>query len=243
MLPASMVATELHVPLGMTSDQFVAEAGRRLQWNKDSGKKVLIIDDSVAKGGSMAKARAQVTKLMEDGIIQEAVYAAVYVSRRSTGRVDIYGSIMGAPRIFEWNLFNSGIARKSMFDMDGVICCEPGAYDDDGPKYRQAIANARPLHIPAVKIRAICTGRIERWRKVTETWLKRHGVKYGDLIMNPAATAVVRRKKNNVPEIKGLHYKSSKAVLFIESSRRQAARIAKISGKSVLSLEDRKIYK
>ncbi len=77
---------------------------------------------------------------------------------------------------------------------------------------------------------AIVTGRLERFRPQTEAWLRRHGVEYGSLVMNPGD-----RKH---AEFKADAYRSLGGALgFVESSRQQAAEIHERTGRPVLSVE------
>jgi uncharacterized HAD superfamily protein len=129
-----------------------------------------------------------------------------------------------------------------MFDMDGVICTEPAAFDDDGPEYQNALKNAAPLHTPSVEIHTICTNRLEKWRRITEDWLTQYGVRFKNLVMQQYPTAARRRQKSHPGKYKGEHFKKSGCTVFIESSAAQSAVIAKVAGKPAISLEDRRVY-
>jgi len=240
MLPASMLATEMHLLLGMASETPEVAGGRRLR-KIAIGAHTLVIDDSVSTGRAMQKAKDAVAVAQAHGTIKRATFACIYLSKGSENHVDKFARHLQTPRIFEWNLFNSGIARRSMFDMDGVLCLDPPE-DDDGVKYKAYITSAPPLHLPKYPIQAICTNRLCKWRTHTETWLNQHGITYKQLIMRPEATAKERRKARNPGEYKGYHFRRSEAAYFIESSRIQAPIIAQVSGKPVICLQDRKVY-
>ncbi len=49
--------------------------------------------------------------------------------------------------------------------------------------YMRFLENAKPLWIPNRKLGWIVTSRLEKYRTVTEKWLKDHSVEYGHLFM------------------------------------------------------------
>jgi uncharacterized HAD superfamily protein len=244
MIPATMLATEMHVPLGATGSDTVY-GGSRIEGapcrkiNDLGPGTVVIIDDSVNGGRTMAAARKRSAELIRRHNI---ICASVYIRRRSNAPVDFYGRSIRGARLFEWNLFNHRHLSRAMVDMDGVLCRDPRVTDDDSEGYQRALDHAFPLHVPSVPVRAIVTCRLERWRTVTQRWLEINGIRYGQLIMSPCRTAAQRRKAGDYGGYKAKHYIRSNARLFIESSDRQARRIAAVSGRPVLSLESKVIY-
>ena len=59
-------------------------------------------------------------------------------------------------------------------DFDGVLCRDPTEEEnDDGDKYRYFIANVEPIFKPSVEIGWIVTSRLEKYRDLTENWLKK----------------------------------------------------------------------
>jgi uncharacterized HAD superfamily protein len=130
----------------------------------------------------------------------------------------------------------------AMLDIDGVLCVDSPVFDNDGPEYVAAIENAVPLHLPRVPVGALISCRLERWREQTESWLKRHGVKYGRLILSSYPTAADRRRQCNYGRYKGEQYRDCGATLFIESSSDQAPEIARVSGKPVICLGDKGVH-
>ena len=128
---------------------------------------------------------------------------------------------------------------KTCFDLDGVLCKDPvGGFIDD-KEYIDWIMTAELLAVPRVEIFAIITGRLEKYRKPTEIWLKRHGFIYKYLLMKPDFLEGVEKtplfKANNY-----LFYKESG--LFIESSKWQAEKIYNYSKKPVFCIENYKLY-
>lgn len=237
MLPATMIATELGLPLGVAGGDFIG-GGVRLTGSFSQkadrpleGSRILLVDDTVNTGGSMRSSQAA-TGLP---CITCSVYAA------SEGTVDFYGSILPFPRVFSWNLFHHVVLDETLVDMDGVLCLDPIPFDDDGYAYQNALINTVPLHRPK-KVRGIVTNRIERWRGITEDWLAAHHISYEFLVMRPHATAALRRLDVSPGAYKATVYADSGATLFIESSDTQAAEIAQLSKKPVISVESYRLF-
>jgi uncharacterized HAD superfamily protein len=198
------------------------------------------VDDSVYEGKAFTKAEIEIRKVYPEA---EIIKLCLYLNPESDYHVDMHVKKIEIPRMFEWNLFNSAKLNTTITDMDGVLCTDPEVFDDDGIAYQEALKNAKPLHLPGRPVHAICTNRLERWREITEEWLKRHGVKYGVLHMTQFPTADERRKNSSPARYKGAIYKKDAgAKFFIESSKVQSAGIARVSGKMVICLEEKKIY-
>jgi uncharacterized HAD superfamily protein len=141
---------------------------------------------------------------------------------------------VSTPRYFQWNIFNHTTLNKACFDIDGVLCVDPtDAQNDDGPKYRQFLLNAEPLYIPGTKLGTLVTSRLEKYRKETETWLRKHQIQYQELVMLDLPSAEARQKANNHSKHKAGHYSSSNYVLFVESDLRQAVEINRLTKKPV----------
>lgn len=233
-LPASIIATAIGAKLGIAGETPSIGARSLLMQQNKSG--VLLVDDSIYGGGALYRGLA----LMKGTPCTTCV---VYASEKSKDKVDIYGMVLEGPRMFEWNFNGIKATEDYMFDMDGVICTDPAVFDDDGSSYRNEIINGvKSLYLPQVKIYGICTNRIERWRPETEAWLDRHGVSYEKLIMQPYTTAVERRKNSDPATYKAEHYFNSKATVFVESHKAQALKIAQLSMKPVLCIENMILY-
>lgn len=156
--------------------------------------------------------------------------------------VDYYVEVVPSPRYFQWNIMNHMILKKACFDIDGVLCVDPTVEEnDDGPRYRKFLLNAKPLFIPGAEIGALVTSRLEKYRAETEQWLARNGVKYGKLVMLDLPDMAARRKANCHARFKAEEYKKSEYVLFVESNPVQAAEINGITHKPVLCTADFKM--
>jgi uncharacterized HAD superfamily protein len=136
-------------------------------------------------------------------------------------------------------VLNHTILEKSCFDIDGVLCVDPSSeQNDDGPKYREFILNAKPLFIPGATIGALVTSRLEKYRPETEEWLKKNNIRYKELYMLDLPDMAARQKANSHGSFKASVYKSNAFKLFVESEPRQAAEINRLTGKPVLCTLD-----
>jgi hypothetical protein len=84
--------------------------------------------------------------------------------------------------------------------------------------------------------------RLEKYRKITEEWLTANGVDFGRLAMSPCSSPDERRSSCDYGEHKGRLFADSPMKFFIESSAVQAPRIAAVSGKPVICIENQKVY-
>lgn len=213
-----------------------------------SGRKdrVLVIDDTVNTGAAMARARERLKHLSGQ---YDILYACIY-ARGAYARqlVDIWLEEIYIPGerwyLYEWNILHhqSHRTRQMMWDIDGVMCQDPPP-ERDTEAYEAYLEDAVPMVIPTTPVGAVVTYRLEKYRDVTAQWLHRYGILYNDLVMFNAATREERAAKSFPGRYKAHVYKKSEwAMLFVESSRDQAVRIAELSGKPVYCYEDGKMY-
>lgn len=237
MIPASIIATAIGTKLGTLGEStYFGERERNVVLPK--GKKILIVDDSIHTGKAMQKA----LELLQ---LDKSQYytCVIYAHSKSAHLIDFYAKTLDKGRIFQWNFSGIGATKNFCWDLDGVICTDPKVYDDDGEKYRlEIVEGVKPLILPQVKIKAIITNRIERWRNETETWLKQYGVQYEHLIMQPYSTAVERRLKSTSEEFKANNFLSLKGSIFIESHDKIAEKIHILTNHPVLSIESMKLF-
>ena len=196
-------------------------------------KNVLIVDDSILSGNAYTKAKDLIKKSNLDKSYN-ITYAAIYYKDDDYKKfIDIALEKVPGPRIFQWNYLNHTFLQDAAFDIDGVLCQDPLPQEnDDGPRYKNFLLNAKPLFIPQRKIPYIITSRLEKYRPETEQWLHTNNVKYDNLIMLSGYTAEERRKLSLHAKFKAEQYKKLKDIqLFIESDRKQAEDIAKLTGK------------
>ena len=240
MLPANLIALYLSKPftdIHSFRNGHIYKAGERGQFiDVKEFKKILIVDDSIASGSAMNKAKELVKEVSNDFDVS---FCAVYVVPGKENMVDYFFESVPLPRYFQWNILNHTVLEKSCFDIDGVLCVDPiDEQNDDGPLYTDFILNAAPLYIPKSKIGTLVTSRLEKYRKETEIWLEKNGVKYNKLIMLDLPDMRARQKANSHGQHKANTYKLSEYNLFFESSLHQALEINKITGKPVFCTEN-----
>ncbi len=239
LIPGTMIATMRNLPF-FDLDGFVfsfnARKGQRRQVGSliTEKQRVLIVDDSINTGNELRRTAERVSGLSE---IAEFTFCGIYGNQKKPKNTPphVVLEVVPQPRIFQWNYRNHIVAENACFDLDGVLCIDPTLeQNDDGPLYREFIRTAAPLYIPAKRISAIVTSRLERYRAETEDWLKENGVKYSELIMLDLPDAETRRKLGVHAAYKAEVYGKRSEILFIESNRDQAAEIARLTDKPVL---------
>lgn len=240
MLPANLIALYLSKPftdIHSFRNGHIYKSGERGQFiDVKEFKKILIVDDSIASGSAMIKAKDLVSEVSSDF---EISYCAIYVVPGKEKLVDYYFEAVPLPRYFQWNILNHTDLEKACFDIDGVLCVDPKVeQNDDGPKYIDFILNAEPLYIPRSNIGTLVTSRLEKYRSETEMWLAKNNVKYKNLVMLDLPDMYARQKANNHAIHKANTYKMSEYKLFIESSLSQAFEINRITGKPVFCTEN-----
>jgi len=243
LLAANLLALYLNLPLtdveGLCKGRILA-TGRRFDEkrvpdfsNKDL--KVLVVDDSVNSGSQMEKVKKQIESAK---LPYQIYYAAVYASPRGHRYVDYWYEIVDTPRCFEWNIMHHNILTNSCVDIDGVLCRDPTPEEnDDGERYREFLVNVKPLVVPTKPIGWLVTCRLEKYRELTEMWLKKHGIQYNYLIMMNLPNKETRVASGGHARFKAEIYKSVNASLFIESSYEQAQEIVRLTGKPVFCVE------
>ncbi len=198
-------------------------------------RNVLVVDDSVATGKQIAKAKAAIS---EAGLPHRVRYGAVYIDTNKESLVDFYAEKLSMPRVFEWNVMHHNTLDRSCVDMDGVLCVDPkSGENDDSSLYLAFLNDASPLLAPKGRIGWIVTSRIEKYRAQTEDWLARHGITYGELVMLDYPDGATRLRLKIHSAYKADVYRQVGAQLFIESSVKQAFEIANLALKPVLCID------
>jgi uncharacterized HAD superfamily protein/hypoxanthine phosphoribosyltransferase len=248
MLAASIISLYLNLPL---TDVEAFESGRILKpgntkhrdhWIRkvEEARVVLVVDDSVLTGKSIEEIKNRLSKLDS---VYNMVYYAVYVTHESAKCVDLFCSICDYPRMFEWNCLHHPQLNKVCIDMDGILCeyAPVDRYNDE--KYREDILSTAALIVPTFTIGLIITSRHEKYRKETEIWLKKNGIKYSRLLMNNHAKNDDKNLVENVGFYMGIEYKKyNEIALFIENDDYHAREISRISGKGVFCLGSHMYY-
>lgn len=203
-------------------------------------RRILVLDDSIFRGDAMRQARERVAAA---GLQAEILFAAVYGSEASHPEADFVFEQVAHPRIFQWNFMHHIVLEQACVDIDGVLCLDPTEQqNDDGEAYRRFLSEAVPLHTTSRRIGWLVTSRLEKYRELTEAWLKRQGIEYGELVMLDLPSKEERQRLGAHGRFKAEFYRNSDSALFIESEEGQAETIARLSGKPVLCVETHQIH-
>jgi uncharacterized HAD superfamily protein/orotate phosphoribosyltransferase-like protein len=257
MIPASIIASLLHLPLYEVSKKSgFRQVGNGIRGTNDFGDKpdgpLLIVDDTIYSGFAIASARNSL-------VDRNALTAVVYSRPAQASLVDYHAEILPSPHLLEWNIFNSGMTNGSIInpsfrggiatDLDGVLCeecpvdCDGNDTPEQDEKYRQWIINAGRLRSASLfPIPLIVSFRLEKFRAETEDWLRRNRIMFDKLVMHPAQTFAERNANWNVASHKGTEYMNSACNLFVESSDLEAQEIFAHTKRPVLSIEKEIIY-
>lgn len=235
MLPATQIATILHLPLlSVCRERGLVDVGHgmRLEKSELRGGSVLVVDDSVYGGVALWGARAALRQHHPD---IRPLFAALYPRPEATGSLDFYVRPVGEPHLFEWNLYNCNQTQQFAFDFDGVFCHDWPGGDEEGEEYQEFLRTAKPRWIPRRRaVPLIVTARLERHRAATIDWLRRHQVRFEQLVMGPWSSADERCRGYDPGKYKGQTYADSSCTLFVESDERQAEAIFRHTNRPVL---------
>ncbi|MGP4789295.1 phosphoribosyltransferase family protein [Psychrobacter sp. 1Y11] len=202
-------------------------------------QKILLVDDSIVTGKAMQLALARIPNNIKESITT----CAIYSDKKNKPDIDIYLEYVKRPRVFEWNIFHARLMKNACLDIDGVLCIDPTEDEnDDGDNYIHFMLNAKPLHIPSTKIKALVTSRLEKYRPQTEQWLNAHNIQYDELIMLDLPSKKERQKLGLHAEHKAAYYKKSGLDLFVESAPTQALAIMTATGKPVFCTDNNQMY-
>lgn len=249
MLPATIIALLLNKPLldinlvNKNKHNVFNNMSRRVNdydYNLDSYKKILVVEDSCNTGESIAKAKNSLIDYCDK---IEILYCCIYATEHSKHYVDIFFEEVNIPRFFEWNILNHSALKYACCDLDGVLCVDPTAEEnDDGENYKRFLLNARPLFIPKTKIKYIVTSRLEKYRNETEIWLKKNGVMYDELIMLNLNSKEERIRLKMHSKFKIEIYRKLDAIIFLESDLKQALEIYNATNKDVYCVGSNEYY-
>jgi len=250
-LLAALMLSELIGKRCTDIDTFVE--GREMSWGErqklhgtETTRKVLILDDTVYSGRSMTAAREKLKPLVGK---YEFVFGCIYTDgKHAKEYVNIFFEDMlltGERKfLYEWNVLGQRekYALNGMWDIDGLLCKNPPD-DRNSEEYEAYLPNAIPMVIPRMRIGALVTYRLEKYRSVTEAWLKAYGINYGELFMFPAPDRKVRKRSASPEQYKAEIYgRASWAKIFYESDEKQAVRIHEMCGKPVFCYENGQMY-
>lgn len=242
MVPAYMIGQDLNISV-CTFDELVNNSktsrgnrilnSRELKTTHDA-KRILVVEDAFGGGQRFMEKIASLPTKIRKKVTTLAIYSATV-----SPAVDIYFEHVPYPRVFEWNILHHDIyTSQACYDMDGVLCEDPTPeQNDDGVRYMKFIKNSRPKYVPTYTIKTIITSRLEKYRKPTETWLKKNGIKYENLLMLDGYTAEERVRSGIHGKFKAQEYAKDVYSLFVESNFNQALEINQLTGKPVYCIE------
>lgn len=231
MIPASAIATHLHLPLFTLRDS-IEPVGNGWRLSDSPGMRgdgpLLVVDDTAMAGNSCGRVREAWPQI---GGGRKMIYAAIYstpASEHKNGPMpDVYGQLLNPPHFLEWNFFNSGYARRTAFDFDGI-------FTEDGTNRPQYLPRKAPVAL-------VVTGRLEKDRAASEAWLQQHQVVVHKMIMYQG-TAEDRDAPGELPRYKAQHFVESGLDWFVESDPEQAKQIAVIAKKPVICPAAKTVY-
>ncbi len=234
-----VVDLETFLANGVAGHGITREVGQPVL-SPQAARHILLIDDSLTSGGSMRSSLERVRASAYSGKVTTCV-AINHPARRDA--VDLFFAEMPQPRIFEWNAFHHPAVSTACFDLDGVLCVDPiDADNDDGIRYREFLRSAQPLFRPTRPLGHIVSARLEKYRALTEEWLVRNGVQYGQLHLIDLPNQAERRRLRAHGSHKARVYRETGASLFYESDLTQAREIAQLSDKPVLCTADMALH-
>jgi len=250
LLAGTLIALSKNIPLidldgfvsNRTSDCGFAAKGVLPALPPQEAKHVLVVDDSIYRGDSMALARELLGDSSKD---RQVTYCAVYANPRSHHMVDIHFELLESPGCQEWNFLHRDKAADFCLEMDGVLCEAPsGDRVRNLDEYRRFCSSARMLFQPSYRVGWIVTARPESVRKETELWLEANGIKYQGLYMAPGyEPSTGQQACKEIVRFKSSIYASKRrSLLFVEGDSTNAKAIAALSGKTVLSFGEQNLY-
>jgi uncharacterized HAD superfamily protein/hypoxanthine phosphoribosyltransferase len=248
LLAANLLSLVSNIPLtdldsfleGRTYSSGITKRTARLDRTLGDMRRILVLDDSVSSGDALRAARARIAA---SGMKGEFLFAAVYGVDATHPEADMVFEKVALPRIFQWNFMHHIMLEQACVDIDGVLCLDPSDQEnDDGEAYRRFLSEALPLHTTSRRIGWLVTSRLEKYRDLTEAWLKNQGIQYGELVMLDLPSAEERRRQGAHGSFKAEFYRKAQSTLFIESEEGQAEVIARLSGKPVLCVETHQIH-
>lgn len=232
MIPASVIATHLHLPLYTFEGNRLLRtsvSGSRGAGVRGPGGPLAVVDDTTFSGRAIRKMRL----LMKD---QNAVFCAVYANSlrpAATQALDYYAKILPAPHLLAWNWANNGpLAGKwadvpaygagIAIDLDGIVVHDEHSGGKQGTPFMVPRMHECPL---------IVTGRSESHRIPTEAFLRGLGVRWTRLEMRPKN---IELTPDTAAKHKARHFGPSKCGLFVESCPDQARMIHHLTKKPVI---------
>lgn len=226
---ATMAASKMGKQL-VTPDSFIKKKDIKGEDIELKFNRILLVDDAITRGNTIMKAKADIQYEYPN---LEIILASPFVSP------ELEHIIKYKLMVKKYMMFESDLADNPSGDMgvdiDGVLCINPTGMDTISEENLEKFyLTASPLLIPTYKIKVIASSREEKYRAVTEKWLKDNHVMYDNLVL--------RDKEKTGVEVKVKAIKKYLPFVFLESQAEDARHIFKQTGCRVISLENKYMY-
>ena len=241
-MPASIIAANTGCELFSidqpTKTVQCLKGGERTKTFEYGDGEVLLVDDSIWSGRAMKSCAQAVLKYFG----QPPLTAAIYINRSSINKPHFYAREL-TTHFFEWNIEHVVWANHVGWDLDGVLCPDFTAeQDDDGDLYIQTMREMPPTHFTrSKKPKHIITARLEKYREETEQWLGRNGVIIDSLTMGPWETKQ-EREQDDVWKWKADRLVALGLDVMVESNDHGAQMIAEYCGANTIATDSNKAY-
>lgn len=238
MLAANLISLRRNVPVtdveGYLADRPRRAVTRATPPTAPGPRQILLVDDSVTTGLRCEATRKQIAATVQrrgDRVTTLAIYGVP----GARGGCDVTLEEVPLPRLFEWSYMRHAILADACVHIEGVLCRNPEEAENvDGARYRSFLKTAAPVVLPGVEVGWLVTCRPERYRALTEDWLRRHGVRYRSLVMMDRPDKHGREHSASPGRFKADAFRRAGARLFVESDPDQAGEIATGTGLPVL---------
>jgi orotate phosphoribosyltransferase len=182
LLVGSTIATYFGKPLStpdmiIEGKQWMPAELKTQKINLNFYNTLLLVDDSICSGKQMEN----YVNLIQNHLPNKKIIKAVlYKSKEATYNVDSYYKEVSNKNFnqYDFSLMHQKFGLNIACDLDGILC-----KDYSGQNYDDFLRNAIPHRIPIFEIDSILTARLEKYRGITEEWLKKHNVRYKNLYM------------------------------------------------------------
>ena len=206
---------------------------------KDRYQNILLVDDSIYEGDDLREVVADLKAYDPSLNIITAVLAATEENKHM---VDYFYKTIPLPRIFDWDLMHRRMGGVVASDLDGVLCEDCDAkVDNDEERYVHWLKTASAYLIPSYELDYVITNRLEKYREITEAWLKEKGVRYKKLIMWDISCKSHRDKRYVKHKEKVLL--SLKPNFYIESDLKQSKYLFGATRIPILCTDERILFR
>jgi len=244
LLAANIIALYLNTPLtdleGLKERRILSKGKRKIQnYGEnlvDTAKKILIVDDCVSQGTEMRRARSFIEDL---GLSNRCLFLTIFCFPEHPREADIVLEKIPRPMCFQWSFLHTPELKYFALDIDNLIFREATPEERiSDESYINFLKNAKPLLLPTYPVGWLFSGRPEKYRALTEKWLKTHGVEYENLVMMESPEKDIRDVSGEEEaQFKADAYKQSDAILLIVDCPQLAESISELADKPTLCMK------